>query len=493
MQHNLYGLDIDERAGQLAYFALMMKARGYNRRFFRQENIPQPMVYAANGDAELSEFGSLVKVDELGDKPQPPDELTVANVGAELKYERSLLGWQYRSLLAQKYDVVVTNPPYMNPAPKQADWVKKNYPNSKSDLCVVFIERNFDLLNQNGLLSMITMHSWMFLSSYEKFCESLIASKDIIKMAHLGARAFEEIGGEVVQTTAFVLRTSNLEDYIGSYSRLVDVTGQQAKEHLFIEGSHIYDVKKLSFKQIPESITAYWLSESMLNTFEKGNVLNSIFRTISGSSTGDNSKFLKSWFEVSKDKIGFNLTSSYNGLIYKWIPCIKGGGFRRWYGNLEHIINWENDGVDLKAFATMKNSGKHWLRFLKSLDCFYKEGVTWSKITSGVFSARFLPEGFILESAANAIMTTNSDTFSMLAFANTHIAQKTLGVFNPTINIQSGNVANLPVLDLGNNASIVNNLAKECVEICKSDWDSFETSWDFQCHPLIPTMEEQNE
>jgi len=243
LQHNIYGLDIDDRAGQLAYFALMMKARSYNRRFFRQENVPQPMVYAAKYDDDLAEFGSLVKVDDLGEKPVLPVELTFD----DMDYEKKLYVWNFRSLLAQRYDVVVTNPPYMSPTPSQADWVAKNYPNSKSDLCVVFIERNFELLAKNGYLSMITMHSWMFLSSYEKFREKLIATKDIVNMAHLGARAFEEIGGEVVQTTAFVMQRMNTPDYLATYARLLEYKGQEVKKEAFLADVDRHTAKKGNF------------------------------------------------------------------------------------------------------------------------------------------------------------------------------------------------------------------------------------------------------
>ena len=526
LQNNLYGLDIDDRASQLAYFALMVKARSYNRRFFRQENIPQPMVYAIpetkvniiglekwlgvsmtesdrkasyvdiNYIAELfrrgKEYGSLIKIESEVDFKRLRryvhdfvSKITTENLdfSQQAKHLDRLI--DVASVLAQKYDIVVTNPPYMVPAPSQANWIKKNYPNSKSDLCVVFIERNFDLLKLNGYSSMITMHSWMFLSSYEKFREILISTKDIVNMAHLGARAFEEIGGEVVQATMFVMRPLNVADYLATYIRLVDYSSQEAKETAFLDEDNRYITKKKNFTKIPGWIIAYWVSSEMLNVFENGKTLDSVTRTISGSSTGDNARFLRLWFEVLSNKIGFLLTPEYDGIAYKWIPCIKGGGFNRWYGNLEYLINWENNGIELKAFATFKNGGRHWSRFLKSLDCFYRSGVTWSKITTCDFSARLMPEGFILESAANAVLPDSEDLFSMLAFTNSCVAQAMLGIFNPTINVQSGNVASLSLIKITEDKYQVDELTKQCISISKLDWDSFETSWDFCSHPLL--------
>ena len=389
LRNNLYGLDIDDRAGQLAYFALMIKARSYNRRFFRQENVPQPMVYSAAGDDELSEFGSLLKVTDLGDMPVLSDQMTMDDLG----YVRKLSAWNYKWLLSQKYDVVVTNPPYMAPAPSQADWIKKNYPDSKSDLCVVFIERNFDLLKPNGYLSMITMHSWMFLSSYEKFREKLIASKDIVNMAHLGARAFEEIGGEVVQTTAITIRSGHISGYKGEYVRLVDFTDANGKEHEFLSGNHRYTADSTNFAKIPGSPVAYWVSEKALLAFDNNNKLGAIHDVRGGLTTGDNSRFLRLWHEVKIDDVSFETQSieETESIDFTWYPMAKGGEYRKWYGNMEHVVNWNSNGSEIKYWVTHNPSDPnttHWSRRLFNIDCYFRRIVTWSGISSGEPSMR---------------------------------------------------------------------------------------------------------
>ena len=464
--HNLYGLDIDDRAGQLAYFALMMKARSANRRFFRQENVPQPMVHSADGDPELSEYGSLVKVEELGEKPTMPEELHIDSMNEIINHEREVIGWNYRRLLAQKYDVVVTNPPYVAPTPKQADWVKKNYPNSKSDLCVVFIERNFELLKQSGYLSMITMHSFMFLTSYEKFREGLIRTNDIINMAHLGARAFEEIGGEVVQTSAFVVSNARATDYRGSYARLVDFAGQQVKESEFLTGKHLHTAKLEDFAIIPGSPIAYWISELLVSVFAENEVLGAIAEPRQGMATADNNRFLREWFEVSSIKRDV-----------KWFPYSKGGSFRKWYGNGEYYLNWENDGAEIKAFEGS---------VIRNPTYYFKQGMAWSALTSGNISFRYLPEGYLFDSKGPVCYPKKeSDLYSLLGLLNSNSAMHFLKILAPTLDFNQGPISKIP-FPKGFQSRAVEDIVLGNIALARTDWDSFETSWDFQKHPLIP-------
>ena len=223
----------------------------------------------------------------------------------------------------------------------------------------------------------------------------------------------------------------------------------------------------------------------MFSIYDNSEILGNKYRTITGSSTGENAKFLRLWYEVSLTKVGFNLSATYNGFGYKWIPCNKGGSFRRWYGNQEYLINWDNDGEELKSFATMKNNGKHWSRFLKSLDCFYREGITWSKITSSKFSCRYMPEGFIMESAACAIMPSHKDIYLMLALMNTKVAQAVLQMKNPTLNMQTNDIMAVPIVDISKKRERLDYLVDESIIISKNDWDAFETSWNFKKHPLV--------
>ena len=526
--NNLYGLDIDDRAAQMAYIAVMMKARQYDRRILTRRIVPHVYtIQESNGinRAQLDYFGDSLNetekntariqmeklLDTLVDAKEYGSILQVENCDWDLLLRfvddasmreqismntlhlddtqirlRELV--EIGQCLAQKYDVVVTNPPYMGSSGmsgKLSNYVKKNYPDSKSDLFAVFIESCGYMVKKNRYQAMITQHAWMFLSSFEKLRKKLL-HKDIVNMAHLGARAFEEIGGEVVQTTAFVLKNSNITMYKGKYCRLTEPTTQQEKENLYLCADKCYIAQKGNFFKIPGHPIAYWISNKIILTYKSGKTLGSEFRTITGSSTGENAIFLRLWHEIACNKIGFNLSSSYNGFGYKWIPCNKGGSFRRWYGNSSYVINWEDNGIELKTFAMKKNHGKHWSRFLKSLDCFYCEGVTWSKVTSGSFSCRYMPEGFIMESAACAIMPSHQDIFFILALMNTKITQTVLEIKNPTINMQTGDVMAVPIITPGAVKEQIDTLTINSINQSKKDWDSFETSWDFISHPVVP-------
>lgn len=521
LENNIYGLEIDERAYHLAYFALMMKARSYNRKILSKDTkanileIRESMGelkeeydhylgdyielshYLVNEFAEAKELGSIINLsctleqleglegylNSLKSSSMNQDMISDSEIDEinELLLPLIMQG----KLLVEKYDVVITNPPYMPPFSIQKKYAQKNYSDSKSDLFAIFIEKCHELTKKDAYQAMITMHSWMFLSSYEKLRKKLLKDNVIINMAHLGARAFEDIGGEVVQTTAFVLEDSNISDYKSNFKRLLEYNSQSNKEIEYLNNKNIYVSSYKDFSRVPGSPVVYWLNNAMLSIYDNSEILGNKYRTITGSSTGENAKFLRLWYEVSLTKIGFNLSATYNGFGYKWIPCNKGGSFRRWYGNQEYLINWDNDGEELKSFATMKNNGKHWSRFLKSLDCFYREGITWSKITSSKFSCRYMPEGFIMESAACAIMPSHKDIYLMLALMNTKVAQAVLQMKNPTLNMQTNDIMAVPIVDISKKRERLDYLVDESIIISKNDWDAFETSWNFKKHPLV--------
>lgn len=525
--HNIYGLDLDKRAYQLAYFALMMKARQYNRRILDgQTDCHLYSIQESNGInrdylkyfgegmcaieknkgvlqlqglldtfIDAKEYGSIINVENYN------WELLyrfVGNVNMSGQLSLDMMGFedikeQLRSLveigatMTQKYDVVLTNPPYMgisNGNGKLNDYVKKNFEDSKPDLFAVFIERCCEMTKKNRYTAMLTQHAWMFLSSFEKLREK-IQSVDTVNMVHLGPRAFDEIGGEVVQTTSFVLKKHKTMKYKGTYVRLVDFKSQSEKEKAFFQLGNRYSVATNNFIKIPGKPIAYWVSTKLLSVFEKGTLLKKYTKATSGQNTGDNARFLKLWYEVSYNKIKFDAQPGYDGVNCKWIPCLKGGSYRRWYGNLEYVIDWENDGAEMKAFATIRNNGKHWSRYIQSLDCFYCEGISWSKVSSGRFSMRHLPKGFICETAGCAVFGLNKDLYTTLAYFNTPIVQVILEITNPTMNFQPGNIGSVPVLGIENEESKINELSIESVNLTKIDWDSFETSWDFIKHPLI--------
>ena len=517
LNNNLFGLDIDDRAAQLAYFAVMMKARQYDRRLLtrgiqpniysiRESNGIQAMTieYFHNNDPKLKadiesivtemrdakEYGSILNitpVDFAGLYARFDEIRNDINMMQMSALDELLPLVRCAEVLAQKYDVVVTNPPYMavsNAGSKVNNYVKKNFPDSKADMFAVFIERCGQMAKKNGYQAMITQHAWMFLSSFEKLRTKLLAV-DIVNMAHLGARAFEEIGGEVVQTTSFVIRKSHIADYKGEYCRLIEPTSQQGKEDMFLSGENRYAADQSNFSKIPGSPVAYWVSHSLISVFANSHPVSDVSKVKSGQNTGDNNRFLRLWNEVNCSDIGFCLPDGYDGIAYKWIPYNKGGEYRRWYGNYNYVVNWKNDGSDIKAYAVKRNGGKHWSRYIQNLDCLYKEGITWSIITSGMFSMRYLPKGFICDYAGCAIFPNHEINSYLLGLFNTKMVELVLKMINPTINCQPGNVGSVPFVFSPSDKKKVDTTVQHLIEYSKLDWDSYETSWDFMRNPLV--------
>ena len=514
LENNLYGLDIDDRAAQLAYFAVMMKARQYDRRIFSRGI--QPHVYAivesngldsssveyfTNNDPQLKKaFGTLMN--ELRDAKEYGSILNISQVDFASLYARvekvradismfreSVLNSflpliQVAEVMAKKYDVVVTNPPYMavsNAGAKVNDYVKKNFPDSKADMFAVFIERCGQMAKKNGYQAMITQHAWMFLSSFEKLRTKLLAV-DIVNMAHLGARAFEEIGGEVVQTTSFVIRKSHIADYKGEYCRLIEPTSQQGKEDMFLAGENRYAADQSNFSKIPGSPVAYWVSERMMSLFEYPDIKSMVlFRQ--GMATSDNNRFLRKWYEVSLS----NFFASAKSLLEakesarKWFPYNKGGEYRKWYGNHEYCVNWENDGQEMKAYTATLPQGMN-VR-LKSREYYFRSEISWSAVTSGNLSVRFYPCGFIFDTAGGCIFNCDGHEMFFLALLNAKIGGLVMEAINPTINNTLEDMKKIPVIF--DSEAEISTMVRECVHISEIDWNSYETSWDFKRNPLV--------
>ena len=498
LKHNLYGLDIDGRAAQLAYFSVMMKARQYDRRLFSRDI--QPNIYAIResdsvpamaveyfhrGDPKLKadmeqiiadmqdakEYGSILTVtpvDFAGLYARFDEIRDDINIMRQTALDQLLPLVKCAEALAQKYDVVVTNPPYMavsNAGAKVNDYVKKNFPDSKADLFAVFIERCGQMAKQNGYQAMITQHAWMFLSSFEKLRTKLLAV-DIVNMAHLGARAFEEIGGEVVQTTSFVIRKSHIADYKGEYCRLIEPTTQQGKEDMFLAGENRFAADQSNFSKIPGSPVAYWVSEKVFKAFTLKTIDSYFDVIIKGIFTGDNARFLRIWTEISSDK-----------LFVKWIPYSKGGNFRRWYGNLEYVINWGNDAVELRNFS---GSG------LGASKYFGNETIVWTKLTSYKTGFRRNPKSVYFDDASPALVNHSDEKIPyFLAFVNSSVVSYFLSLLSPTLNFQCGEIKKLPVVLPSSGCAAITSLSNECTQLSKSDWDSYETSWDFKRNPLV--------
>jgi len=515
VENNLFGLDIDTRAYQLAYFAVMMKARQYNRRILNGE--ARPNLYAiddsaalkqdiidfvANGNSKLKrdlqsiandlynakEYGSIMdvapvdfaaiyaRIEEIRDGISLEKNIVINHVLPLVRQAEAM---------AQKYDVVVTNPPYMGSSgmsAKLSDYVKSNYPDSKSDLFAVFMERCGQMVKKNRYQAMITQHAWMFLSSFEKLRSKLL-SLDTVNMAHLGARAFEEIGGEVVQTTSFVLRKSHTKGGKGVYCRLIEPTTQKGKEDMFLAGENRYESAQDNFSKIPDSPIAYWVSEKFIEAFEKGVKLGNVADSKQGLATADNNRFLREWFEVNNRRIKFDAKSRDEAekSEKKWFPYNKGGEFRKWYGNNDYIVNWENDGFEIRNFFDDKGKLRSVVR---NPNYYFRESASWSLISSSVAAFRYKPYGHIFDVAGMSFFSANNLKY-LLALCNTPFAMEVLKIIAPTINYQCGDIACIPVIDDKTKKEQIENIVDDNIETSKTDWDSFETSWDFIRHPLV--------
>lgn len=525
LERNLTGIEIDPRAAAMASFALTMKACEYDRRFLRRGVRPRVTVLqnvefseeqrraivgarheherlgvpSLLGQVELVE--ALAHLDEVGSLFEPSaEDMDILRATAErLKGEKELFGRKayeqvlralaMMELLVAKYDLVIANPPYMgkgNMNPWLSGWVAHNYPDEKSDLCTCFIERGLDFIARDGYAAEITMQSWMFLSSYEKMRKKLIATSGIVSMAHMGARAFDSIGGEVVSTTATIFSNSAASG-MGSYFRLVDGNSESEKTAAMKEAIQnpdcgwLYRADAQNFKSIPGWPIAYWASEAMLENFKSTPLLSSIAKPRQGLVTGDNDRFLRLWWELNLPAIKFGVANRTAASIsgQKWFPCHKGGKYRKWFGNNSFVVNWEHDGEEIRNY---RKNGRVASR-PQNMDFYFQEGLTWSALSSGDFAMRFSPKGYISEHKGTMCYgNDHTSNLAVLAVANSSYALDVLGILCPTLDFGEGAISRLPIrIDEFKGHEVVSSN----VALCKNDWDSFETSWDFSCHPLV--------
>lgn len=528
LEHNLYGLDIDDRAFQLAYFSVLMKARQYSRRILSRKdengrrNVPQPHVYAimeskeiggsyksAMGDFLLSEehqetlnylmdsfsnakeYGAILQLEKrnyagLMEAWKYTSSQTVADFNMTLWYsavEHEIPKFiEQAILLTKKYDIVVTNPPYMGASNMNgclSNYIKKEYPNSKSDLFAVFIERCGRFNKAKGYQAMITQHSWMFLSSFETLRQKIL-DKTIINMAHLGPRAFDEIGGEVVQTTAFVIYQGHIADYKGLYCRLIAPTTQRGKKDMFLNKENRYIAQQSNFSKVPGAPIAYWISEKERLNYKNGEILKMYGTPCKGIDTGDNDYFLRLWHEINRSEIDLFFAQG------KWVPYNKGGEYRKWYGNKEYILRWNGNSSELESRLKW-NIKKPTLRNRKF---WFQEGFTWSTVTSGNISVRFTPKGSLFDNGGCTVFSKNN-LLKIGSLLNSIIGKRYLEFLAPTLNYQPGSIGNIAFNSYICKCDSIDNLATENIQISKQDWDGFETSWDFVCHPLVDLVAPQ--
>ena len=522
VEHNIHGLDIDQRAYQLAYFAVMMKGRGYNRRFLRgRDEKPEPKVYAIVESNEINrnhlqffgkhlsemernlavmqieglleifkdarEYGSILNVDscdwgvlerfveDLGTAGQ----ISFESVGSEETQESLRKLVRVAKNLGQKYDVVVTNPPYMgasNMNPVLSKFIKANYADYKSDFFSAFIVKCSALAKKEGYLGFLTPYVWMFIQSYEKLRQYLFTQATIETLIQFEYSAFEEA---TVPICTFVFRNSYV-DKKGCYLRLTEFRGGmevQRQKVLEAINNHkcgfYYEQNATQYSKIPGSPVAYWVSDAVGNVFAKAVRLEEKAKPKRGMCTCGNDLFYRFWHEISHDEFcAPGKTNNYDG----WVPLNKGGEYRKWYGNLWEVVDWKNNAERLRRFPQAQ---------IKNEDYYFKPAITWSSLTSGNLSFRYTGEGFIFDQASNGVFPEKDNYYFYIAFLNSKIAIALLNIINPSMNVLVGDIASLPIIFDSDCKNKIDVLVKISIEMCKDEWDSFETSWDFQHHPLI--------
>lgn len=529
LQNNIYGLDIDDRAAQLASFALIMKARGYNRRLFREiereelelnlcsiqesngitkevkeyfvngnQELREDIEYLVNVFTDAKEYGSILEVESVNFE-------AVKERLVQIKEDQNFMFGDYRrvildkipillkqcEIISKKYDICVTNPPYMGlkgMGVKLSKYVKEHFPDSKNDLFSVFME--LDVVNKNGYMAMINQHAWMFLSSFESLRAKLLYNSTIYTMLHLGPRAFEEINGEVVQSTAFIIRNFKAYKYKGSYIRLVDYSNAQVKETKALEVinnicvNNKYICNSEDFEKIPGNPIAYWANKQIFKIYRESEKLLSYAEPKSGIMTGNNEVFLKLWQEVDITKIGFRsncIEDTINEKV-KWYPYNKGGDIRKWYGNLYYVVNMQNKGSDIK------NSGCNNNYRLRDFSFYFKEGITWSALSSK-FNARYSELGLLCDSKGPLCYVYDSKNInSLLGLLNSKVSELFFEFTAPTLDFNLVSLGLTPIINKIIDSIVVNKFVRENINISKNDWNSYENSWNFRTHPLLKLL-----
>jgi len=518
IENNLYGLEIDDRAGQLAYFAVMMKARKYSRRIMSLDIKPNVMSiqdssfmtnelidFVAGNVAEIKadlrkvkevftdakEYGSILNVPSLGyntileriDEMQnviAEDIFQVEHKNVAIEQLRPLINQAI--VMSQKYDVVVTNPPYMRNRGmniKLDKYVKKNYEPYKSDLYSVFISKCQHFMNTRAYLGMITQQSFMFLSRFEQIRKDFYL-KRIINFVQLGTKAFEEIGGEVVQTATYILNAKKINNYSAVYKRLVDYDSAEQKEQEFFNQYNNYITAQEKYSAVPGGNIAYWISTDVIKAFENNKFLGEIAYPRKGNSTSNNDKFLRLWFEVSRLSLNLGAREIIieDTIKRRWFPYNKGGSYRKWYGNNDYVVDWKNDAEEMRNIPSA---------VIANYQFFTKPGITWSTISGGNIGARRFGDGFIFDNKGECLFADTLEELDYYAgYLNSKVAMLFLSFLSPTLDFNCGYISKLPIVitDERKKEKIILNV-RENVSITKEDWDSFETSWDFKRHPLV--------
>lgn len=525
LKHNLTGIEIDDRAGALAAFALSMKAAAKlgRRRFLRMEEKPDIVVLqnVCFTSAEMQDvaavvgkdlftdelretlvqfeqaknFGSLI-VPKLRDPAETHRVVEARDFGSDLLLKevqaRVVALLRMAEALSQKYHVVVANPPYMgnrNINNSLSDYSQSNFPDSKMDLFAMFIERASAIAVQSGYTGMVTMQSWMFLSTYEKLRGKILSHYPVINMAHMGRASFDGLSAELVSTTAFICKKNGSENYPATYIRSVEFDGEKLKsqatrEVILGNRSDLVFTKSASdLAVIPGSPLSYWLTDEFTETFKSGEPLSAVGRPVVGLQTGDNDRFLKQWHEVSSSNSALSRDTQFSiSANHKWFPYNKGGGHRRWYGNFDFVVNWENDGYEIRH--NVGENGKLRSR-PQNTSYYFQEGITWSDIAVSSFAARYTPQGSIFDVKGSSAFPQTDVRAGILALLNSNLTFHYMKAINPSATFQVGDIGRIPCVNITKVSEVVSGAVDSLIECARTDWDAFETSWNFATLPLL--------
>lgn len=516
LKNNIYGLDIDKRAYQLSYFAVLMKARKYNRKILNKDispllcsieetnliseefindlisydnSIKADINYIFSSFKDAKEYGSILEIKEINfDKINESItnfELSNNNL-KRFEYQNDII--QLRNIINQskllslQYDIVITNPPYMGSKGMNSNlkgFLKKNYPNSKSDLFAVFIEKCHDFCNENGFVAMITQQAFMFLSTYEELRKKLINNNTIINMVHLGPHAFEEIGGEVVQATSFINRNRFIDNYISTFYKLTEFQSEKLKENEFFNDENKYYLSQNMFNSIPSFEFVFWEDLNLLNSFKLYPALSNYGKPSRGLATYNDALFLRFWYETSFEDIGFDCESVEDSIKSKkrWFPYNKGGDYRKWYGNNSYVVNFYNEGEEIKkvgkaAFSNIKH--------------YFEKGLTWSRISSKYFGVRYHSNGFVIGDAGPSVLLNDeTNIFYLLGILLSNFTLRVILALNSSLTFQVGDLNRIPINIDNTKKNLIEDIVKSNIKISKEEWDEFEISWDFSKHPAL--------
>ncbi|MSB67231.1 BREX-1 system adenine-specific DNA-methyltransferase PglX, partial [Leuconostoc lactis] len=523
IERNLYGLDIDKRAFQLSYFAIMMKYRQYSRRALTSGSklnlfdIPSTKMYHVDNfdllsdsvsENTLKDIKQLVTLFQSGDDIGSLLHIPSVNFENIINELDSVLTGQMSfeviplveviqnivdvsQLLADKYQAVITNPPYMGSSRMNetlATFAKKEYPRAKSDLFAMFIERWHKSLTAGGYNAMVTMQSWMFLSSFEEMRVHLLNSYTISNLMHME----NNVMGIAFGTAVTITRNMHIPEFKGTYHQIKTADASTTvPEKVPIDGNRFNRTNQANFEKIPGSPIAYWASQKVLDAFVSGHSLSDKGSANVGLSTADDARFLRLWYEVNLENTQFNATSSINAKhsYKKWVPLNKGGSNRKWYGNYDYLVNWEDDGYEIRHNV---NSNGKVRSAVRNSSYYFKQAATWSEVTSGTFSMRFRTSGSIHNNKGMSYFAEYNDILTTIGLLNSPVGNHIFKMINPTVSLGVGDINRFPLLDIPF-AETIKIAVQSLIDISKNDWDAFETSWDFDCHPLLSKIAEHNQ